>query len=570
MQQEVDFPTNSNTTDKYFLLEKDIFEGNSPFTVRVSNNPKKIRATVNYILGLLARGGSDLVSIKATGQAISKAVRVAEIVKRKVFDLHQVNSISNMEVQDVYIPEEEGLDEVIVKKKISILEISLRKNADDQTRSSAGYQPPIDRSKVQTQDARKGFRPRIMGGRAPSQNEAPVKQVRVRERRTEPPQNATFFERNDRGHFRGRGGARRPPPNFAENFEARHREEREYRNPKEVTDPRPPREYRDPREQREPYGERREYREPQRDHREPQRDHREPQRDHREPQRDHREPQRDHREPQRDHREPQRDHREPQRDHRELQRDHREPQRDHKEPYRGSYKEHRDPYNEQRDYREPKEHREPQRDPYREQKEYVNQKEHREPYRENWEQKEHRDPYREQREQKDPRDHRNAYREQRDPYREQRDPHREQVDQRGQRDPYREQREQREHKEHRDPHREQREQRDPREQRVYGEFRDQVEHRAPQNPYDHRENRGQQSQNPYSQPPDFGFTQRGGHHPRSTPADFGAKKPEERFEASRGRGRPNPPGFTVRGAPQRPPTNFRNRVNAETEYTRQQ
>lgn len=525
MQQEVDFPTNSSTTDKYFLLEKDIFESNSPFTVRVSNNPKKIRATVNYILGLLARGGSDSVSIKATGQAISKAVRVAEIVKRKVLDLHQVNSISNMEVQDVYIPEEEGLDEVVVKKKISILEISLRKNANDQIKGNAGYQPPIDRSKVQTQDARRGFRPRIMGGRAPPQNEAPVKQVRVRERRTEPPQSATFFERNDRGHFRGRGGARRPPPNFAQNFEARHREEREHRNPKEVTDPRPPREYRDPRE---PYGER----------------------------------------------------------------------RDHREPYGGSYKEqneyktlkeHRDPYKEQRDYREPKEHREPHKDPYREQKEYINPKEHREPYRENWEQKEHREPHREQ---KDPKDHKNPYREQRDPYREQReqreqrdphreqrehrDPHREQrehrdqrdqVDQRGQRDPYREQRE---HKEHRDPHREQRDQRDPREQRVYGEFRDQVEHRGPQNPYDHRENRGQQSQNPYSQPPDFGFTQRGGYHPRSTPAEFAAKKPEERFEASRGRGRPNPPGFTVRGAPQRPPTNFRNRVNAETEYTRQQ
>lgn len=213
--KENDYPINSSTTDKYFLLEKEINENSSPFEIKVSNNPKKIRSTVSYIIGLINKGSSDHVSIKATGQAISKAVRIAEIVKRKIFDLHQFNKISNLEVQDVYIPEEEGLDEVILKKKISIFEIVLQRKVSEADRKNIGYQPPLDHSQVRAQNqGNRRYRSRIMGEQPQNQPPPPpMKQVKVRNRKTEEPKQPTFYEKNERSHFRGRGATRRAPPN---------------------------------------------------------------------------------------------------------------------------------------------------------------------------------------------------------------------------------------------------------------------------------------------------------------------------------------------------------------------
>jgi hypothetical protein len=44
------------------------------------------------------------------GRAISKAITVAEIIKRRVANLHQLTHISSMEVENVFEPIVDGLE----------------------------------------------------------------------------------------------------------------------------------------------------------------------------------------------------------------------------------------------------------------------------------------------------------------------------------------------------------------------------------------------------------------------------------------------------------------------------
>ena len=50
--------------------------------------------------------------IKATGNAIVKALILIELVKRRVGDLHQINKIYSMELVDEFEPIVEGLEKI--------------------------------------------------------------------------------------------------------------------------------------------------------------------------------------------------------------------------------------------------------------------------------------------------------------------------------------------------------------------------------------------------------------------------------------------------------------------------
>eukprot|EP00406_Dinophysis_acuminata_P052321 CAMPEP_0179302542 /NCGR_PEP_ID=MMETSP0797-20121207/48120_1 /TAXON_ID=47934 /ORGANISM="Dinophysis acuminata, Strain DAEP01" /LENGTH=218 /DNA_ID=CAMNT_0021012079 /DNA_START=20 /DNA_END=673 /DNA_ORIENTATION=+ len=90
------------------------------------------------------------VVIKATGNALTKAVTLAEIVKRRFKDLHQITSLGSTEIVDEYEPLEEGLDKVTDTRNVSVIEIKLSKEPLDT--SDKGYQAPIDESLVQEYD----------------------------------------------------------------------------------------------------------------------------------------------------------------------------------------------------------------------------------------------------------------------------------------------------------------------------------------------------------------------------------------------------------------------------------
>merc|ERR1719204_2656341 len=86
------------------------------------------------------------VCIKASGNALTKAVTLAEVVKRRFKDLHQITTLGSTQIVDEYEPLEEGLDKVIDTRTVSVIEIRLSKEPLDT--SDKGYQPPIDQSLV--------------------------------------------------------------------------------------------------------------------------------------------------------------------------------------------------------------------------------------------------------------------------------------------------------------------------------------------------------------------------------------------------------------------------------------
>lgn len=111
-----------------------------------------VSATANPIfaikdgLKLFKKDNLQTIVIKASGQALAKAVRVAEEIKRKEPGLHQLNSFSKKTIQDRYKPLEEGLDEVVKDRTLEGLEITLSKSPLDKTHS--GYQAPLPNDKV--------------------------------------------------------------------------------------------------------------------------------------------------------------------------------------------------------------------------------------------------------------------------------------------------------------------------------------------------------------------------------------------------------------------------------------
>ncbi|KAL4354951.1 hypothetical protein GQ457_06G028380 [Hibiscus cannabinus] len=65
------------------------------------------------------------IVLKAMGQAISKTVAIAEILKKRVPRLHQDTAISSVSITDVWEPIEEGLVPVEMTRQVSMISITL-------------------------------------------------------------------------------------------------------------------------------------------------------------------------------------------------------------------------------------------------------------------------------------------------------------------------------------------------------------------------------------------------------------------------------------------------------------
>ncbi|KAK3003915.1 hypothetical protein RJ639_019040 [Escallonia herrerae] len=108
-----------------------------------------VRSYITYAIPLLQeRPGREIV-LKAMGQAISKTVAIAEIIKRRVPVLHQDTAISSVSLTDTYEPLEEGLFPVETTRHVSMISISL--STKELKKNSPGYQAPVrvDQSKPQ-------------------------------------------------------------------------------------------------------------------------------------------------------------------------------------------------------------------------------------------------------------------------------------------------------------------------------------------------------------------------------------------------------------------------------------
>ncbi|RVW67896.1 hypothetical protein CK203_065243 [Vitis vinifera] len=65
------------------------------------------------------------IVLKAMGQAISKTVAIAEIIKKRIPRLHQDTAISSVSITDVWEPIEEGLVPLEMTRHVSMISITL-------------------------------------------------------------------------------------------------------------------------------------------------------------------------------------------------------------------------------------------------------------------------------------------------------------------------------------------------------------------------------------------------------------------------------------------------------------
>jgi len=96
--------------------------------IRVNRNIQA-RVFIDQVLEEFNTNNKDTVTLSSLGEAITKSVTIAEIVKHRVKGLHQVNEISTIVIDDEYEPIEEGLEKMTVSRKLTCLQIVLSKSA---------------------------------------------------------------------------------------------------------------------------------------------------------------------------------------------------------------------------------------------------------------------------------------------------------------------------------------------------------------------------------------------------------------------------------------------------------
>ncbi|KAF3788663.1 Ribonuclease P subunit p25-like protein [Nymphaea thermarum] len=106
----------------------------------------RVRNYITYATTLFQEKGSKEIVLKAMGRAINKTVMIAELIKRRIADLHQNTSIGSNDITDVWEPLEEGLLPLETTRHVSMITITLSKNELDT--SSPGYQPPLAADQV--------------------------------------------------------------------------------------------------------------------------------------------------------------------------------------------------------------------------------------------------------------------------------------------------------------------------------------------------------------------------------------------------------------------------------------
>lgn len=99
---------------------------------------------VSRALTLFFGEGKNFVTIKAAERLMDRALWVAEVVRRKVEGLHQIVTVSERQVVDVYEPTEEGLVTVRDERFLTILEVTLTREPTAEQKKQPGYHAPLN------------------------------------------------------------------------------------------------------------------------------------------------------------------------------------------------------------------------------------------------------------------------------------------------------------------------------------------------------------------------------------------------------------------------------------------
>lgn len=146
-----------NFKEEQFHYRKSI---RHPDAVRTKNNLliKKVtdvKKSVAYCIDLIYNKQYPFVKISAISSNMDKAILIAELLKRKIKNLHQVNTLETFEFDEVYTPKmnDDGRTEFSIKKFSTNLVIKLVRVAPSNLKTY-GYQPPLQINLVSTKDPR--------------------------------------------------------------------------------------------------------------------------------------------------------------------------------------------------------------------------------------------------------------------------------------------------------------------------------------------------------------------------------------------------------------------------------
>lgn len=82
---------------------------------------------LKYAIFLFEKRNLPYIKFKASGSAIAGLINIAEILKKVVPGVHQVNRIYTLKYEQDYEPKEKGLDQVTIVRNVPILEIGFYK-----------------------------------------------------------------------------------------------------------------------------------------------------------------------------------------------------------------------------------------------------------------------------------------------------------------------------------------------------------------------------------------------------------------------------------------------------------
>ncbi|KAL0907003.1 hypothetical protein M5K25_025538 [Dendrobium thyrsiflorum] len=128
-----------------------------------------IRNYISYATSLLQEKRAREIALKAMGQAINKAVALAEILKNRIPGLHQDTSIGSVSITDVWEPIEEGLVPLEMTRHVSMISISL--STRPLNKNSPGYQTPshVVQPKIQKYQQSQQYQQQHMPRQPPAQ-----------------------------------------------------------------------------------------------------------------------------------------------------------------------------------------------------------------------------------------------------------------------------------------------------------------------------------------------------------------------------------------------------------------
>jgi len=131
--------------DKYRRKDK-VREKTPENEIRVTTQTL-ISNYLRYINTLFVEKKLETIIIRSTGNAIGKAVSLAEVARRRFKGIHMVSEITTIEIEDEYEPIEEGLDIVKLKRRLTSFNITLSKK-EPANKNVPGYMPPLPESEV--------------------------------------------------------------------------------------------------------------------------------------------------------------------------------------------------------------------------------------------------------------------------------------------------------------------------------------------------------------------------------------------------------------------------------------